>query len=207
MRDFIEVEGDDVDDAIAIALEKLGVTKDLIDVEILDKPSKGLLGLGAKGAKIRVSVKGQDSAVDAEGLVKDILSLMSIDATISQEEADDNILINISGDNLGLLIGRHGTTLDAIQYLVNIGANKNKAVRQRVIVDVEGYRQQRVKDIEGLATRIVEKVLAGQSEIELRPMNAFERKVVHDIVGKYDGVTSASIDEGQDRHVVISPSV
>lgn len=207
MRDFIEVEGDDVDDAIAIALEKLGVTKDLIDVEILDKPSKGLLGLGAKGAKIRVSVKGQDSAVDAEGLVKDILSLMSIDATISQEEADDNILINISGDNLGLLIGRHGTTLDAIQYLVNIGANKNKAVRQRVIVDVEGYRQQRVKDIEGLAARIVEKVLAGQSEIELRPMNAFERKVVHDIVGKYDGVTSASIDEGQDRHVVISPSV
>ena len=206
MRDFIEVEGNDVDDAITIALEKLGASKDDVDVEVLDKPTKGLLGLGAKGAKIRVSLKGQDSVADAEELVKDILSLMNIEAEISQEEADDNILINISGDNLGLLIGRHGNTLDALQYLVNIGANKNKTIRRRVIVDVEGYRRQRITDIKSLAARIVGKVLARQSEIELRPMNAFERKVVHDVVGEYEGVTSASADEGQERHVVISPT-
>jgi len=205
--DFIEIEDDDVDNAVAVALEKLGVTKDQVDIEVLDKPSKGLLGLGAKGARVKVSLKSQDSGIRAEELVRDILSLMDIEADISREDADDNIMIDISGDNLGLLIGRHGNTLDALQYLVSIGANKNRSVRRRIIVDVEGYRRQRIEDIKGLAARLIGKVLAGHSELELRPMNAFERKVVHDVVGEYDGVTSASVGEGEERHVVISPSM
>lgn len=207
MADTVEIEGGNVDEAIEAALKKLGVSRDDVEIEVLDKPSKGLLGLGAKEAKVRVWLKGTDApAQQPDDVVREILSLMNIPADVSPEESEGSLFVNISGENLGMLIGRHGHTLDALQYLVNVCINKNNPAPRRIIIDVEGYRKQRSKEIKALTERIIGKVLARQQSVTLRPMNAYERKIVHTIVGEYSGVSSISSGEEPERQVIISPT-
>jgi len=199
-------EGDSVDEAIEKAVEELNIPKENIDVEILEQPSKGLLGIGgSKGAKIKV-VQKDDEGKPPKVIVEELLALMEIPATVESEDLEDSFSIDVSGDNLGMLIGRHGHTLDSFQYLVNIIANKNKLERKRVIVDIEGYRKQKTGEIKAMAERIVGKVLVRQKSITLRPMNAYERKLVHTVVGDYSGVSSTSSGEDPERKVVISPN-
>jgi len=203
-------EGDSVDEAIEKAVEELTVSKEDLDVEILAKPSKGLLGIGvSKGAKIKVAFKKvglkDEGGKSPKVVTEELLSLMGIEAEVDFEDLEDSIAVDVSGDNLGMLIGRHGHTLDAFQYLVNIMVNKDKLERKRVIVDIEGYRKQKTGEIKAMAERVVGKVMVRQKPITLRPMNAYERRLVHTIVGEYSGVSSTSIGEDPERKVVISP--
>lgn len=206
MSDIIEFTGTNVDEAIENALKKMGVARDEVEVEVVEEPSKGLLGLGAKEAKVKVRLKSNLARKSPEAMVGEILSLMGIGARVDAEESAGVYYINIYGENLGMLIGRHGHTLDALQYLINVGANKNNPSPKRIIIDVEGYRQQRSKEIKALAERMVGKVIARHEAITLRPMNAYERKIVHLVVGEYSGVESSSTGEEPERHVVISPT-
>ena len=197
-------EGDSVDDASAKAEEEYNVSRDNMNIEILEQPSKGILGIGgSKIAKIKVTLKDEGGRAP-EIVVEELLSLMKIEATVELEDTEDSINVDVSGDDLGMLIGRHGHTLDAFQYLVNIMVNKDKLERKRVIVDIEGYRKQKTIEIKAMAERIVGKVLVGQDSITLRPMNAYERKLVHTVVSEYSDVSSISTGEDPERKVVIS---
>ena len=199
-------EGDSVDDASAKAEEEYNVSRDNMNIEILEQPSKGILGIGgSKIAKIKVTLKDEGGRAP-EIVVEELLSLMKIEATVELEDTEDSINVDVSGDDLGMLIGRHGHTLDAFQYLVNIMVNKDKLERKRVIVDIEGYRKQKTIEIKAMAERIVGKVLVGQDSITLRPMNAYERKLVHTVVSEYSDVSSISTGEDPERKVVISPN-
>ncbi len=197
-------EGDSVDDASAKAEEEYNVSRDNMNIEILEQPSKGILGIGgSKIAKIKVTLKDEGGRAP-EIVVEELLSLMKIEATVELEDTEDSINVDVSGDDLGMLIGRHGHTLDAFQYLVNIMVNKDKLERKRVIVDIEGYRKQKTIEIKAMAERIVGKVLVRQDSITLRPMNAYERKLVHTVVSEYSDVSSISTGEDPERKVVIS---
>lgn len=205
MTESNQFEGETIEEAIEKAVNEFKVAKEDMDIEILEQPSKGLLGIGGKVAKIIVSVKSAAAAVPQETL-SEILELMGVEATVETEDLEDHTGVNISGENLGMLIGRHGHTLDALQYLVNIMINKNSLAKKRIILDVEGYRKQKTDEIKAMTERVIGKVLIRQRPMTLRPMNAFERKLVHTVVGEYSGVSSISSGEEPERKVVISPA-
>lgn len=205
MTESNQFEGETIEEAIEKAVNEFKIAKEDMDIEILEQPSKGLLGIGGKVAKISVSVKSAAAAVPQETL-SEILELMGVEATVETEDLEDHTGVNISGENLGMLIGRHGHTLDALQYLVNIMINKNSLAKKRIILDVEGYRKQKTDEIKAMTERVIGKVLIRQRPMTLRPMNAFERKLVHTVVGEYSGVSSISSGEEPERKVVISPA-
>ena len=140
----IEKSAKTIDEAVALALSELGVSIDRIDYEVLEAPSKGFLGLiGTKLAKVRVTVKEIDPLKVANDFLENIFSLMKLEVKIEKIEKPDNTIFNIYGNDLGILIGKHGQTLDALQYLTNLTANRDAESKVRIILDVEEYRQRR----------------------------------------------------------------
>lgn len=203
-----------VEEAVEAALSELGVTEQEARIDVLQEPRGGFLGVGSQEAIVRVSVKSADVDVDdleeqadaAADFVEELLSQMDIDATAEPTEHGGHMYIDIVGDDeddMALLIGRHGQTLEAIQELTRLAVGRRLDERVRVIVDVEDYRKRREDRLVQKGHDAARRVAKTGREEELEPMNPFERKIVHDAVATVPGVESSSRGEEPNRFVVI----
>lgn len=205
----IETIARSVEEAITDGLKKLGATRDQVEITILDEGNKGLFGiLGSKQAKVKLELKvgAKTKAQTAEEYVKKLLAHMQIRAEVMVEVRDEeNICIDIQGENLGLLIGRRGQTLDAVQYLVNMAINRESGDWIRVIIDIEGYRSRRENTLRGLAQRLATKAKDSGRRVALDPMTALERRIIHTELQDNPDIDTHS--EGRDpyRRVIIVP--
>lgn len=200
---YVEKTAKTVEEAIALALEELEVSREEVEVEVIDEGTKGVLGLfGNKEAKVKVTVI-DDAKADAGNFVGDILDKMDIEATVSVSETEEAVKVEISGENVGLLIGRRGETLDAIQYLTSLVVNKDKDDYKRVIVDVENYRQKREDTLIALAYRMADKVEKYKKSVTLEPMTPYERRIIHSALQERFTIETMSVGEEPNRKVVI----
>ncbi len=204
MGSSVQAEGDSAQEAIDAALEELGVGPEEVDIEIVEEANKGLLGLRRGRAKVIVTVK--DHAYIAQTIIEEIADLLDVDCDVEIYVEDDETWVAVSGESLSWLIGHHGRTLDALQVVVGAIVNKRMKASVRVILDVEGYRARRKREVKEIAERTIGKVLAQHEAIALRPMSAMERKTVHTTAGQYDGISTISEGSEPDRYVVIEPA-
>ncbi|OPX88300.1 MAG: hypothetical protein A4E53_02082 [Pelotomaculum sp. PtaB.Bin104] len=201
----IEKTGRTVDEAVISALENMGVSRENVDVEILEEPSKGIFGLfGVKPARVKVILKERlsDRAVK---LLNRIFERMGVQVEMNLEEKNDALYINMKGDDLGILIGRRGETMDALQFLVNLSVNKNQEVRRRVIIDVEGYRHRREETLQKLAAKLANKARQRGRSVVLEPMSSQERKIIHTALQGRDDIYTFSEGDEPYRKIIISP--
>jgi spoIIIJ-associated protein len=180
---ILEVTGKTIDEAINKALTQLNVSKDDVEIDILENPSKGFLGIiGNKEGKIRVTVKEKElDIVDiAKNFVQDIITSMKIDATVNVEKDNETIKIDVLGEDAGCLIGRRGETLDSIQFLAGLAVNKNKKnSHMRVLVDIENYRSKREESLIRYAKKTAREVAKTRKTKKLDYMNPYERRIIH----------------------------
>ncbi len=192
-----------IDEAKAMAVEAFGVDESRINFEIIEDAKKGLFGKIKSDAKISASYEAKKSELAAD-YIKGILSSMEIDNSLNISETEDGAVIEIMGDTTGAIIGRRGETLDAIQYLASMVANRGDKEYYRISVDSCGYREKRKGILEELAAKISKTVIRTGRTSSLEPMNPYERRIIHSTVAGIDGVTSKSIGEEPYRRVVIS---
>ena len=206
MTKFIEVTGKTEEDAIAAGLRELGLERDDVSVEILERAKTGFLGLGATPAKVKLLYEGEDDVVaKAREFLAGLLERMGSEAVPEIEEGEDGLLrVNLTGEHLGALIGRRGETLDAIQHLTNYVVNHGGGKRVRVNVDAENYRAKREDALKRLAEKVAEKVSRYHRNVMLEPMNSFERHVIHAALQDYPGVTTYSTGTEPNRRVIVA---
>ena len=203
--EFIEVSAKNVDDALTEASVKLGTTSDQIEYEIIDKGSTGFLGIGSKNAVIKARKK-----YSVEDSVKEFLSNvfsamdMNVEIIMNSNHEDKTIDIELKGDDMGLLIGKRGQTLDSLQYLTNLAINKHSDNYYKVKIDTEDYRKRRRETLENLAKNISYKVKRTKRSVALEPMNPFERRIIHSALQNDKYVTTHSEGDEPYRHVVVT---
>lgn len=210
MKKEITITGKTIDEAVANAVAALEApSADAITYTVLEEPKKGLFGIGATPAKI-LAVYQKSSSDIALDFVKQIVAQMELDATTTvtmTEGENGEKRISVDGDSAGVLIGHHGETLDSLQYLTNLAANKKIEGEKRefvkVTVDVEGYRAKREETLRSLARRMADKVLRYKKSVMLEPMNPYERRIIHSEVQNIPGVATNSIGSENNRRVVI----
>ena len=203
--EFIEVSAKTISDAITEACQKLTVTSDKLEYEVVDEGSSGFLGLGSKPATIKARIKSsvEDTAKD---FLKDVFEAMDMTVVVEvkYDEAENYMEIDLSGDEMGVLIGKRGQTLDSLQYLVSLVVNKNTENYIRVKVDTENYRQRRKETLENLAKNIAHKVKRTRKNVVLEPMNPYERRIIHSALQNDKYVVTHSEGEEPFRRVVVS---
>jgi len=204
MLDSIERSGKTVDDATNDALKFLGVTRDEVEVTVLDAGSKGFLGFGGKPARVLVKVKF-DPEKRAKQFLREVTAAMNLPLTVTTSLKDKQLLVNLTGDDMGILIGKRGQTLDSLQYLVNLVVNKGNAPYISVTLDTENYRQRRRETLESLAVNLAKKVRATHKNVVLEPMNPYERRIIHSTLQNNRFVTTYSEGDEPFRNVVIAP--
>ncbi|NLY29326.1 MAG: protein jag [Firmicutes bacterium] len=204
----IERSARTVEEAIAEALEELQVTREDVEIEVLDEGSRAFLGLiGGKLARVRVTVKDkrEEKAQATAEFLKGILDRMGIVTKVDYTWEDEDVLkLDIQGEELGLVIGRRGETLDALQYLVSLAMNRN-GEWVRIILDAEGYRARREETLRNLALRLGERVKRTGRRAVLDPMNAMERRIIHLALQDDSGVETHSEGVAPYRRVIIAP--
>ncbi len=201
----IKVSAETVDSAITEALIQLETTSDKIDYEVIDKGSSGFLGFNKKPAIIEAwKINGPDVAVNE--FLESVFNAMGMEVEISLTEDKENNMMDIDlrGNEMGILIGKRGQTLDSLQYLVSLVANKNSEEYIRVKVDTENYRKRRKDTLENLARNIAYKVKRTKRSVSLEPMNPYERRVIHSALQNDRYVTTYSEGNEPFRHVVVS---
>ncbi|MGL5269352.1 MAG: RNA-binding cell elongation regulator Jag/EloR [Selenomonadaceae bacterium] len=205
MAEVVEKTGKTVEEALVAAMEELDVTEDRISYEVLEEPTKGFLGIiGVKPARIKVTVRDLLPLEKAEVFLREIFRQMKLTLTVEHSEQEDGHVFNLIGSDLGILIGKHGQTLDALQYLTNLAANKGLAEdKVRIIIDVENYRSRREETLRRLALRLADRVRHSGEKIILEPMNRHERKVIHTALQDNRRVVTYSDGEEPYRKVVI----
>ncbi len=205
MRSVVKVSKT-VDGAIDEALRELSVKKDDVHVEVLEEPSRGLFGLiGTKDATVKVTVVNDPVEV-AENFLNRILSSMNIKGSCLVRREDVSLFIditNINSSDMGIVIGKRGNTLDAIQYLLSLAVNKNRDDYVKVIVDVKGYRKKREDTLIRLANKMADKAKYSKRPVRLEPMNPYERRIIHSALQHVDGITTHSEGDDPYRRVVI----
>lgn len=203
--DFIEVSAKNVDDAVIEACQKLVVTRDKLEYEVIEEGSNGFLGIGSKPAVIKARVK---DTVDGKAVdfLKEVFAAMNMAVVIDAkfDETDHNLDIDLSGDDMGVLIGKRGQTLDSLQYLVSLVVNKDTEDYIRVKVDTEDYRRRRKETLENLAKNIAYKVKRTKRPVSLEPMNPYERRVIHSALQNDKYVTTHSEGDEPFRRVVVT---
>ncbi|WP_196599414.1 RNA-binding cell elongation regulator Jag/EloR [Pectinatus frisingensis] len=206
MTKTIEMSGKDINEAKQNALRELDLSEDRVIFEVLEEPSKGFFGIiGGKGAKIRASVKELSPEEKASEFLNKLFSTMGMDVDINAKTTDYGYVLNLSSDDdMGIMIGKHGQTLDALQYLTNLAANKGLIEnRIHVVLDVEDYRERREDTLKHLAWRMADKVRNHNRKITLEPMNRHERKIIHMALQDENDITTYSDGEEPHRRIVI----
>lgn len=201
---IIEKTGKSVEEAVKSALSELNLTEDKVEVEVLEEGSKGLFKIiGVKPAKVRVKVK-RDYIYEAKQFLRDVLNSMGVKAEIRIKEQEDCININLTGPNMGIIIGYRGETLDSLQYLVSLVINKGHDTEyKRVVLDTENYRSKRQETLRRLADKTAYKVKKSGRSFKLEPMNPYERRIIHSALQGNPYVYTFSEGEEPHRRVVI----
>ena len=242
--DFIEVTGKTVDDAITEACQKLTVTSDKLEYEIIEKGTSGIFGFAAKPALIKARIKEDNSKKEDETVKEEIkesvvdvkaevvekeevvekdnsaknidnsdpkeflnkvFAAMGMNVSVEVKESENEMNIELSGDDMGVLIGKRGQTLDSLQYLTSLVVNKGQKEYIRVKVDTENYRQRRKETLENLAKNLAYKAKRTKRPVTLEPMNPYERRIIHSSLQNDKYVTTHSEGEEPYRKVVITP--
>lgn len=224
----VERSAPSVEEAIELALAELGASEQEVSVQILQDPRSGFLGVGSQDAVVRVRVTGratadvpdedlEEQADIAAEFIEGVVSRLGIEADIETVFRDGTMYVEIlppedhetepdDEDDMGLLIGRHGQTLEALQDLARTVVSSRTGSRARVVVDAEDYRKRQRSRLESRARDVARRVARSGREEALDPMNAYERKIVHDAVASVDGVDTTSRGEEPERRVVIRPA-
>lgn len=206
--DFIEVSAKTVNDAITEACQKLSVTSDKLEYEVIEEGSAGFLGIGSKAAVIKARIKEEDVSVDekAKEFLKEVFSAMKLTVAIDAkyDDIENNLDINLEGEEMGVLIGKRGQTLDSLQYLTSLVVNKDTEDYIRVKVDTENYRKRRKETLENLAKNIAFKVKRTKRAVSLEPMNPYERRIIHSALQNDRYVTTHSEGDEPFRRVVVT---
>ena len=202
--DYIEFSAKTVNDAITEACQKFVVTSDKLDYEVIEEGSSGFLGIGSKPAVIKARVKSsvKDNAKDFLNSVFQAMNLTVV-VDINYDEVNNSMNIDLSGDEMGVLIGKRGQTLDSLQYLVSLVVNKDVENYIHVKVDTENYRQRRKETLENLAKNISYKVKRTKRPVSLEPMNPYERRIIHSALQNDKYVMTHSEGDEPFRHVVV----
>ena len=205
MARVIEVTGKDIEEAKKLALSQLDLPQERVIFEVLEEPSKGFFGLiFARFAKIRATEKELTPLEKGQEFLKKIFKSMHKDIQIECIEEDINYKFNLIGDDLGVLIGKHGQTLDSLQYLTNMAANKNvTGARVRIVLDVENYRKRREETLCQLAERLANKARKYRTKVVLEPMNRHERKIIHMALQDYVDIITYSDGVEPHRKIVV----
>lgn len=206
--EFVEVSAKTVSDAITEACQKFSVTSDKLEYELVQEGSSGFLGINAKPAIIKAKIKEEEKTIDvkAKDFLSDIFKSMNLAVVIDAkyDDIENTLDIDLSGDEMGVLIGKRGQTLDSLQYLVSLVVNKDVDDYIRVKIDTENYRQRRKETLENLAKNISYKVKRTRRPVSLEPMNPYERRIIHSALQNDKYVTTHSEGEEPYRHVVVT---
>ena len=217
----LEISAKTVTEALELALEKLSASREEVEVDIISEGRSGLLGLGAEEATVRVRLIApepvqpgcaEEATEVAWTILEELLSKMGVVASLETqpgasvmpgEDVDEAVVLDIRGDDLGILIGRRGQTLACLQYLLRLMVASRIKAFVPLLVDVNGYRQRRYEALQTLAQRTAEQVVANRMPSALEPMSAFERRIIHMILSNHLEVTTQSIGFGEARKVVV----
>lgn len=234
-----EQRAKNVNDAIAAALKELGAAEDEVEIEVIDEGAKGFLGIGARDAVVKVSIKGSaassakkseksantvkktesaenknpvkravtytEAADIAVKFLDGIFKAMNLEVKVDAKMEEDTLSIELTGDNMGIVIGKRGDTLDSLQYLTSLVVNQESEDYIKVSVDTENYREKRTEALIVLSNRLAEKVAKNGKKFTLEPMNPYERRVIHSNLQDSETVTTYSIGSEPYRKVVIAP--
>ena len=206
--DYIEISAKTVSEAITEACQRLSVTSDRLDYQVIEEGSSGFLGIGYKPAVIKAAVKIEKLSVSdvAENFLHDVFTAMKMEVAVNvdYDEEKRTMDIEISGDEMGILIGKRGQTLDSLQYLVSLVVIKEADEYVRVKLDTENYRERRRETLENLAKNIAYKVKRTKRAVSLEPMNPYERRIIHSALQNDKYVTTYSEGEEPFRRVVVA---
>ena len=205
MTKSIEVSGRTEDEAIDAALEQLGLARDDVSVEIVERAKTGFLGLKSTPAIVKVIYEAkEDRAQQVEDFLEGLFERMGVETDLTVTEGDGSVNVVLTGKDPGALIGRRGETLDAIQHLTNYVINRGSSNRVRINLDAENYRQRRNETLESLATRTAGKVVKYRRNMTLDPMNAYERHVIHTALQNHDNISTYSVGAEPNRRIVVA---
>lgn len=202
----VETKGRTIDEAVAIALRELHATREMVEIEVIEEANKGIFGLiGGKEAKVRVSLIN-NVADKAQRFLEDVLSKMGVkaDVKVNYEEQNKKLFVELNGDEAGILIGRRGETLDALQYLTNLVVNKGMDEFVRVTLDTENYRSKREEALRNLASKLAARVTKYKRSVTLEPMNPYERRIIHEALQGNTLVSTYSTGDEPNRRIVIA---
>ena len=205
--EYQEFTGKTLSDAVTNALIALETSRDNLEYEVIEKGSNGFLGIGARDAKIRAKLKvlpKKSIEEVASDFLKSVFQAMNLEVKVIINVHEDMMDVELSGDEMGILIGKRGQTLDSLQYLLSLVVNKESESYVKVKVDTENYRQRRRETLEGLAKNIAFKVKRTKRSVSLEPMNPFERRVIHSALQNDRYVTTHSEGDEPYRHVVVT---
>ncbi len=191
------------DEAIALALGELGVEIDDVEIEVVEEGSKGFLGIGNKDAVVKVTVVPNPEK-RAKDFLNGLFDIMGEQVNVETTVCDDTMNVELSGPDMGIVIGKRGETLDALQHLTSLCVNRGDNDFLKVSLDTENYRQKRVAALESLAGKLANKVMKTRRNTTLEPMNAYERRIIHTALQDHEYVTTYSIGQGVNRKVVIA---
>lgn len=225
-----EISAKSVNEAVEAALKELNATAEEVDIEVIDEGAKGFLGIGARNAVVRVTIKGHNSAPSkkaekpakksekkvkktitgspektAEKFLTDIFGAMGLEVAINSKFDGDTVSVELSGENMGIVIGKRGDTLDSLQYLTSLVVNQESEDYIKVSIDTENYREKRTEALIALSNRLADKVIRTGKRFTLEPMNPYERRVIHSNLQDREEITTYSIGSEPYRKVVISP--
>ena len=230
---ILEIEGKTIDDAIENACKKFNAPREKLNLEIISEGSSGFLGfIGSQKARIRASImsitgveelkdtsaggrdtlqdvsaiSGEPAATRAKEILEGILARMNLDFEVTVDEAPEFITLKIKGDGNGLLIGKKGQTLDAIQTIVNITANKHGKDRKRIVIDTEEYRKRKTESLSALAEKLSRKVKATNKPVTVSNLSSHDRRIIHMALQTDKSLTTRSKGEGAYRKIVILPA-
>ena len=203
MTNFIEKTAKTKEEAIELALSELGLSLEEVEVEVIEEGSKGFLGFGGKDAVVKV---GYSDSADkrAQKFLDGLFKILGEEVNLDVKKEDKEINIELSGPDMGVVIGKRGETLDALQHLTSLVVNRGDLDFVKVSIDTENYREKRVKALESLAEKLAAKVVRTGRNTSLEPMNAYERRIIHATLQNHDKVTTYSVGQGVRRKVVIA---
>jgi spoIIIJ-associated protein len=197
------VTGKSIEEAVKNGLRQWNTTEDRVKIHVLEQPSRGLFGfIGTKDAKVELELI-PDAVEETIYFLQDVFRTMRLEVRIEKKLDKENIELHLYGSDLGMLIGRRGQTLDALQYLMNIVANRYSTTHMRIVLDAENFRERRQKTLEELADRLADRVIRTKKEVILEPMSPQERKVIHAQLQDHPKVRTFSRGEEPNRRVVI----
>ncbi len=201
----VTASGSTVEEAVQLALEQLNSTEDQVEIDIIDEGKKGILGLfGAKRAIVKVKL-AKDPIKETEKFIKEVTKQMNLDVIIKTSIEENHVTFEMDGNNIAILIGKRGQTLNALQYLAHLALNKDSEKYYTVTLDAEGYRARRKETLEALAHKMANKAKRLKKKVALEPMPAYERKIIHSALQNQGDISTYSDGQEPHRHIVIKP--